>query len=383
MTRKSFVFMVAGTVVRTVWCIPMILFLCSVSSAVVPDKINYQGKLTTAQGGCLNATVSMTFSIYPDTLGSPSVWTETQTQVSVENGIFSVLLGSVNPIPDTVFDGSTKYLGVQVESDPEMRPLKPMVSTSYAFHSHRSQEADTAGYARAAPAIPDDDWVVSGDDIYREEGNVGIGMTEPSDKLDVNGAIRIGMTSNANPGAIRWTGTDFEGHTDTEWRSLTAGSVDTSGVRVIQTVEHSYGSGWTIDVDLTDYIDCPLLFVGHGRVNWHTTSPLKLQVWDGSTYIDASYGDGYFVPGDKNRIWCFHIHFRFKKPFDQSGSMTIFASWTGTYTGFGSWDGTFDTGQYGAMWTKMGPHPSEAKIRISAGDNTEIHFHIITEGGEL
>ena len=49
MARKSFVVMVAGT---------MIFFLCSVSSAVVPDKINYQGKLTTAQGGCLNDTVS-------------------------------------------------------------------------------------------------------------------------------------------------------------------------------------------------------------------------------------------------------------------------------------------------------------------------------------
>jgi hypothetical protein len=108
--------------------------LCSVSSATVPSMINYQGKLTTASGGCLNDTVEMTFSIYPDTTGSPADWTETQAQVAVQNGIFNVLLGSVTPISDSVFDGDIKYLGVQIEADPEMTPLKPMVTTAYAFY---------------------------------------------------------------------------------------------------------------------------------------------------------------------------------------------------------------------------------------------------------
>ncbi len=126
MLRKSFVFLVAGI---------MTLFLCSLSSAVVPDKINYQGKLTTTTGAALNDTVQMTFSIYPDTLGSPAEWTEDQDSVEVENGIFNVLLGSEFPIPASVFDGTIKYLGVQVESDPEMRPLKLMVSVPYAYRA--------------------------------------------------------------------------------------------------------------------------------------------------------------------------------------------------------------------------------------------------------
>ena len=132
MLRKSFVLLVMGTV---------IFFLCSVSSADVPDSINYQGKLTTGTGGCLNDTVQMIFTIYSDSLGTSAEWTETQNNVVVKEGIFSVLLGSVNPLPDTLFDGSVKYLGVQVESDPEMTPLKPMVSVAYAFHS---TTADTA-----------------------------------------------------------------------------------------------------------------------------------------------------------------------------------------------------------------------------------------------
>jgi hypothetical protein len=59
--------------------------------------------------------------------------------VVVKYGLFSVLLGSVNPVPASVFDGSIKYLGVQVESDPELRPLTPIVSVAYAY---RAGDAD-------------------------------------------------------------------------------------------------------------------------------------------------------------------------------------------------------------------------------------------------
>jgi hypothetical protein len=131
MARKGFVFLGMGM---------MIFFFASLASAGVPHMINYQGKLTAAYypvhlGGCLNDTVQMIFSIYPDTLGSPADWTETQTEVVVKDGIFSVLLGAVDTIPQAVFDGNVKYLGVQVESDPEMRPLKPMVSVAYAYRA--------------------------------------------------------------------------------------------------------------------------------------------------------------------------------------------------------------------------------------------------------
>jgi hypothetical protein len=77
----------------------------------------------------------MTFSIYPDTLGSPAEWSETQAEVVVKEGIFIVLLGSVDTIPSAVFDGNIKYLGVQVGADPEMTPLKPMVSVAYALRT--------------------------------------------------------------------------------------------------------------------------------------------------------------------------------------------------------------------------------------------------------
>lgn len=55
----------------------------------------------------------------------------------------------------------------------------------------------------------------------RPNGKVGIGLTNPSELLEVNGAIKIGTADNSNPGTIQWTGNDLELYKDTGWISLT------------------------------------------------------------------------------------------------------------------------------------------------------------------
>lgn len=140
------------------------------SSAQVPQMINYQGKLTKANGAPLDTTIQMVFTIYADSNGTTSKWIESQEAVRVEKGIFNVLLGSVNPIPDSVFDGSIRYLGVRIVGDPEITPRKPIVSVPYAY--------------------TDGDWTKSGDDIYYSKGSVFIGPTNPNYiQLYVDGSI--------------------------------------------------------------------------------------------------------------------------------------------------------------------------------------------------
>lgn len=52
---------------------------------------------------------------------------------------------------------------------------------------------------------------------------LGIGISSPVEKLDVDGAIRIGNATASNDGTIRYTGSDFEGRVSGVWESLTGG----------------------------------------------------------------------------------------------------------------------------------------------------------------
>ena len=50
--------------------------------------------------------------------------------------------------------------------------------------------------------------------------NVGIGVPAPVQKLEVNGAIKIGTTTTNQPGAIRYNAGKFEGGDGSNWKSL-------------------------------------------------------------------------------------------------------------------------------------------------------------------
>ncbi|MBC7850569.1 MAG: hypothetical protein H7Y31_12585, partial [Chitinophagaceae bacterium] len=61
--------------------------------------------------------------------------------------------------------------------------------------------------------------------IQTSSQNVGIGTNTPTEKLEVNGAIKIGTTAAATAGTIRWNNgkNDFEGFNGKSWVSLTGG----------------------------------------------------------------------------------------------------------------------------------------------------------------
>lgn len=58
--------------------------------------------------------------------------------------------------------------------------------------------------------------------IVKDDGYIGINTFNPQEFLHVEGAILVGSTTNSNAGAIRYTGTDFEGYDGSSWKSLTA-----------------------------------------------------------------------------------------------------------------------------------------------------------------
>ena len=59
--------------------------------------------------------------------------------------------------------------------------------------------------------------------VCNPDGNVAIGAGTATEKLEINGAIKIGDTLGTTAGTIKYTGTDFEGRVGTDWVSLTGG----------------------------------------------------------------------------------------------------------------------------------------------------------------
>ena len=101
--------------------------------ADVPNQMHYQGQLTDEAGAPLDTTISMVFAIYDDPTGLTSLWSESQDSVVITYGLFNVLLGSVNSIPDTLFADTGRWLGITIGSDPEIEPRTKMVTVPFAF----------------------------------------------------------------------------------------------------------------------------------------------------------------------------------------------------------------------------------------------------------
>lgn len=100
--------------------------------AQVPQTLVHQGRLLDRNGAAVSGTQTLTYRIYDAATGGSPVWSETHT-VTFDEGYFSVQLGSVTMIPSTVFNGSTRYLGVTVGSDAEMAPREVVASVPYAL----------------------------------------------------------------------------------------------------------------------------------------------------------------------------------------------------------------------------------------------------------
>ena len=98
----------------------------------VPPVMSYQGELRDAEGNPVDGTYTMTFTIYDAATDGNALWSETQA-VEVRGGLFSVMLGSVNPLGKEVFEGGERWLGVKVGSDPEMVPRLRLGSAAYAL----------------------------------------------------------------------------------------------------------------------------------------------------------------------------------------------------------------------------------------------------------
>jgi microcystin-dependent protein len=115
------------------WCFA--LGVPAASAQELPVVI--QGVLKNADGTAFaNGTYSLTFKLYLSSEGDATpIWSETQNNVRVDAGIYSVALGAVEPIR-LLFD-KPYFLGVSIGDSPELLPRSELTAAPSALFATR------------------------------------------------------------------------------------------------------------------------------------------------------------------------------------------------------------------------------------------------------
>ena len=105
------------------------------SAAGSPQRIGFQGKLLDTSNNPRNGSFDMTFRVFDVAAGGSELWSETQTGVPVNNGVFSVQLGDVVSLSVGLFNRTSAYLEVEVAPDAAMTPRQLLLMSPYAFRA--------------------------------------------------------------------------------------------------------------------------------------------------------------------------------------------------------------------------------------------------------
>lgn len=204
------------------------------ASAEIPLQMKYQGLLTQSDGNPVpDGEHPVTFSIYNSDVRGLPLWFESRLVTTV-NGIFSVTLGESEPIPASLISADL-WLGITLEDEIELTPRQKLLSVPFAFRALNSDSTEHAesiannsvdgskiepgsielsdlasngasepgqvikwngsGWALGEDVANDGSsgWVTEADCVHLIDGtmSVGVGMTNPAAKLDVDGEVKI------------------------------------------------------------------------------------------------------------------------------------------------------------------------------------------------
>lgn len=219
--------------------IGILLFSSGQLFSQMPTDISYQGIMTDSIGIFKpDGIYNIQFSLHATAEDQIPIWSETQ-DVSLKNGFMSTNLGEIVSFGKTINFDQQYFLGLKINGDGELLPRIKFSSVPYSFRSiwadtaefahstvidtvnfsHASTYSDTASFSlsanidsvefsnRSAVAdtayfalngTQDSTWSKVENNLSYDEGNVGIGTSNPIEKLHVeNGRVLIRDNQNS------------------------------------------------------------------------------------------------------------------------------------------------------------------------------------------
>lgn len=180
------------------------------AQAPLGSGFTYQGQLQ--QGGApVNGSVHLRFTLWdaagsgqPPLGGNQLGASQLLTDVPVQDGVFTVTLNAGGEFGSTVFDGNGRWLQIEVCADAGcsslsiLSPRQPITGTPYSLRTLSAPWSGLTevppGFADGVDNVGDPSWSLSGDDLYRAVGSVGIGTGSPTSRLEILGQNGLAIT---------------------------------------------------------------------------------------------------------------------------------------------------------------------------------------------
>ena len=194
------------------------------------STIPYQGRLADANGNPVTDTVNMVFRLYGQASGGGPLWEEPWTGsngVQVSDGLFNVMLGSLNPIPQSVITGhDTLFLGITAGTDDEMTPRVQLGSVPFAVQALTVPDGSITGdklannlfdvlFARTTQQY----WNTPCQGTHSNDNDIsaipGLSLDVQLDESQMLVVDSTGLVSNRQAGKATYTNIFIDGHRTT------------------------------------------------------------------------------------------------------------------------------------------------------------------------
>ena len=126
--------------IRILLCI--LLLLTGSLAWALPNQFVQEGYLTTQNGAPLNGAATLRVRMYAFAIGGQVLFEEVHEDVPLINGYYAIMVGSIEPLPDGIFQNAEVFFGLKVNDGDELRPLTPIAKVPAAM------VADTATNVR-------------------------------------------------------------------------------------------------------------------------------------------------------------------------------------------------------------------------------------------
>jgi hypothetical protein len=178
------------------------------NSAQAPNMFNYQASIRDGAGLLLSSQeISMRVSLLQGSTHGTQVYTEKHNVTTSEHGIINIIIGTGNSSDNFESIGwkdGPFFLKVEIDLQGGVNftelGITQLLSVPYAL------------YAEQAGTVAETNWKRSGNNLYYNDGKIGIGTDTPASLLNINSNIGTGderdvfQLNNSNDGSLAFTG---------------------------------------------------------------------------------------------------------------------------------------------------------------------------------